>query len=105
MKVHHWTIPLSLLLVFTSLALAQENEECSLPDVTLDKYQYLRALSLDLRGELPSPEEYEALESLEDVSEALIDGYLISEQFADRAVRWHMAHLWTNITNNIMQAS
>lgn len=65
----------------------------------LDKYAYLRAVSLDVRGHAPTLEEYAALDALEDVPPALIDEWLASEAFVSRAVRWHREMLWNNIGN------
>jgi len=77
------------------------NEEllCPEPDSRLDRYEYLRALSLDLRGELPGDEEYAALDELDDVPLELIDEWLASPAFADRVVRQHRALLWLNVSN------
>ncbi len=77
------------------------NEEliCRPDEPRLDKYGYLRALSLDLRGTLPSAAEYAALDSEPDVPESLIDEMLSSNEFVTRAVRRHRALLWNNITN------
>jgi hypothetical protein len=64
----------------------------------LDGHAHLRAISLDLRGVVPSSEEYGRLRGGE-VPEALVDEWLDSQAFRDRAVRHHRALLWNNLTN------
>jgi len=58
--------------------------------------RWLRAISLDLRGVVPSPEEYDQLDGGE-VPESLVDEWLDSEAFADRAARFHRSLLWNNV--------
>jgi hypothetical protein len=58
----------------------------------------LRALSLDLRGVVPTPGEYGRLVDGE-VPEALLDEWLASEAFVQRAVRLHRDLFWNNVTN------
>lgn len=64
----------------------------------LDGHAHLRAISLDLRGVVPGPEDYERLVGGE-VPEALVDEWLASPEFEQRAVRHHRALLWNNLTN------
>ncbi|HIA02032.1 MAG TPA: hypothetical protein EYN06_05740 [Myxococcales bacterium] len=72
----------------------------------LDRYGYLRAISLDIRGVVPTVEEYNTLDQLDGVPDSMIDEWLASDEFAERAVRRHRALLWNNITNvNLMNAS
>jgi hypothetical protein len=77
--------------------LTGESEVCPAPEFKLDKYRYLRALSLDLRGKIPSTEEYAMLDGQDDVPAALIDQWLAAPEFAERAVRWHKSLLWNNL--------
>jgi hypothetical protein len=80
-------------------ASANEDLVCR-PDVPeLDLNATLRAISLDVRGRAPSPEEYALLDGQTDIPEALVDEWLASEDFVTRAVRWHRELLWTNISN------
>ena len=70
------------------------------PDLPeMDKYAWLRALSLDLRGNLPTAGELAALDGQPDVPDALIDQWLANEDFVTQAVRRHRDLLWTNIKN------
>ena len=59
--------------------------------------RYLRALSLDLRGTLPSADEVDQVRVLGEVPDALIDEWLASDAFAQQAVRFHRALLWSNV--------
>ena len=62
----------------------------------LDGHRWLRAISLDLRGVVPEPEEYAQLVG-DEVPEALVDAWLDSDAFIERAVRTHRALLWNNV--------
>jgi hypothetical protein len=53
--------------------------------------EYLRALSLDLRGQLPTMDEYRSIEAVGDVPEDLIDAWLAAPEFAAQAARAHRA--------------
>ncbi len=99
-RVFTSVLGLSVLCAGTAAAqLPNEDLMCRPDTPTLDKYAYLRALSLDLRGTVPSPAEYRALDSQPDVPEGLIDSWLGSEAFVQRAVRAHRGQLWNNIDN------
>ncbi len=78
---------------------AQEDPSCRPEVARLDKYAYLRALSLDLRGVVPTVEEYEALDGMDDVPAALVDEWMTSDGYASRFVRRHRTQLWPNISN------
>lgn len=71
--------------------------ECAADPPRLDRDQYLRALSLDLRGVVPSAAEYASLDAQPDVPEALIDAWLADPAFVAQAVRRHHALLWNNV--------
>ncbi len=87
-RVFTSVLGLSVLCAGTAAAqLPNEDLMCRPDTPTLDKYAYLRALSLDLRGTVPSPAEYRALDSQPDVPEGLIDSWLGSEAFVQRAGR------------------
>lgn len=70
---------------------------CRPQQTRLDDDGYLRALSLDLRGVVPSPEEH-ARAQTEGV-DALVDEWLRTEAFQARVVRRHRELLWPNISN------
>lgn len=78
------------------------SDQCVEPQDRMDKFRYLRALSLDLRGTVPTPQEYQALQKLDDVPGSWIDNWLNQPEFATRAVRWHKSLLWNNISNELL---
>jgi len=91
--------------VATMTMFTPSEAECSVPELCrqeqtrLDPHGYLRALSLDIRGTVASPEEHAAVEAAGEVSEETIDAWLDSPEFAQRVVRRHRALLWSNIEN------
>jgi hypothetical protein len=90
-------------LLLAAPALAQvpnEADRCAPDEPALDAQRYLRALSLDLRGTLPTPEEQDAVEAdPDDALDAFVDAWLSSDEFAAQVVRRHKALLWDNLTN------
>lgn len=72
---------------------------CPPDEPRLDKYRYLRALSLDLRGDVPSVDEYALLDTQTDVPASTLDAWLHDEAFINRALRFHEGLLWPNVTN------
>jgi len=64
-----------------------------------DDYAYLRALSLDLRGNIPTMEDYAVVEDNGEVPEWLIDQWLDSEAFVTQSVRGFRDIFWPNIEN------
>lgn len=65
----------------------------------VDKYQLLRRLSLDLRGRIPTVEEFDALDAEATVPVATIKAYLASDDFRLTMRRYHEEHFWPNVTN------
>lgn len=91
----------SLLLIALSLpglALAQVSPSCDQPR-DLDKYQLLRRLSLDLRGKVPSYEEYTALDALPSVPATTIESWLTTDDFRVAMRRYHEDLFWPNVSN------
>ncbi|MDE0882896.1 MAG: DUF1585 domain-containing protein [Myxococcota bacterium] len=64
-----------------------------------ESLHYLRRLSLDLRGHLPSISEYEFVTSQGSVSAQQIDEMLVSSGFVGQMRRYHRKLLWVNIGN------
>ena len=77
--------------------MAWANDECPTSGGWLDGEAHLRALSLDLRGVVPEPDEVSLMDG--EVPEDVIDDWLGTNAFAERAVKFHRGLLWNNITN------
>lgn len=91
---------LLLALLLAGPAAAEEAERCPPDAVELDPQRHLRALSLDLRGTLPTADELAALDDdAEGTIEAFVDAWLDTDAFAGQVVRRHRALLWNNLTN------
>ena len=79
-------------------ALAQDYPECPQVVDELSGPELLRSLSLDLRGVVPSAEEYAELEG-DQVPEEVLRAYLESPEFAQQVVRHHRDLLWPNVSD------
>lgn len=91
---------IGLLLALTAAWADDPYAECAPDEDLLDGAAWLRALSLDLRGYVPTPDEYAAgVTGDGGVDPAVIDGWLASEDFAWQAVRHHRSLLWPNVTD------
>lgn len=88
-----------MLLMFA--AQAQGLGSCPPDAEYIDGQAHLRALSLDLRGEVPDPADYDALVS-DEVPEALIDTWLSEDAFTERVVRQHQSLFWNNLSNQLL---
>ncbi|MDP3155900.1 MAG: hypothetical protein Q8N23_24725 [Archangium sp.] len=91
----------SLLLAVLTLpgfVLAQVSPTCDLPR-DIDKYQLLRRLSLDLRGKVPTYEEYAALDTQTTVTPATVQSWLTSDDFRIAMRRYHEELFWPNVSN------
>ena len=89
---------LPVLLAGARPALADGGGACAQPR-EIDKYQLLKRLSLDLRGRIPSYEEYVALDGGDDVPAAVIDEFVKSDDFRLQMRRYHDGMLWPNVGN------
>lgn len=63
----------------------------------LEGTAWLRSVSLDLRGVVPTVEEYDRLDADGNIPDDLLDEWLASEEFANRVVRHHKSLLWNNM--------
>lgn len=87
-------------------ALTGEDDECPVVDADycpvsaddLSTTEWLRAVSLDLRGVIPTIEELDAVDSGARDPEDYLDEWLESPAFAERAVRIHRKYLWNNLS-------
>lgn len=66
---------------------------------------YLRAVSLDLRGVPPTAEEYGLVKPGGAVPDSLLDVWLSSDAFADRAARYHRSLFWNNLEQSSLSAN
>jgi len=99
---------LALLLLGAPPASAQlQNAEdiCIEPEEQLDPGRFVRALSLDLRGTLPSELETNASIDWGNVPDGLVDEWLEGEGFLDRVVRHHRALTWNSVRNVTLLSS
>jgi hypothetical protein len=62
-----------------------------------EELQFLRRLSLDLRGRLPSDAEIDWVVNTGQVGEGLLDDMLASTDFLHQMTEYHRALLWTNL--------
>lgn len=76
-----------------------ESASCPADDGLLDGPATLRALSLDLRGVVPTPEDLALLDADGAVPESLIDEWMDTDEFAWRVERFHESLLWPNVTD------
>ena len=82
-----------------TLVAAQSPEICA-PVERLDKYRFLRQLTLDLYGRIPTVEEYERLHTMDDVTDELIDEMIGSTEFFTQLRGYHRNLLWSNLGEN-----
>ena len=82
--------------LWTGLATAQSPDICA-PVERLDKYRYLRQLTLDLYGRVPTLDEYERLHEVDDVSDAMVDEMIGSAEFYAQLRGYHRNLLWSNL--------
>lgn len=92
---------LGLLAVALTSAAGAQGEVCEAPR-EVDRYQLLRRLSLDLRGQVPTYEEYLALDGAKDVPANTIRNMIESEAFQAEMRRYHESFLWPNVSNVIV---
>jgi hypothetical protein len=74
-----------------------EPDTCPTDSDDLSDTEWLRALSLDLRGNIPTFDEYAAVASGDRLPEDFLDEWLDSPEFRDRVVRLHRAVLYNNL--------
>ncbi len=75
---------------------AQSPEICA-PVEQVDKYRFLRQLTLDLYGRIPTVDEYESIHTLPDVPDAMVDEMIESPEFYAQLRRYHRNLLWSNL--------
>ncbi len=90
---------IALLGLLVAGASAQDDPTCPPDSEYLAGAQFLRALSLDLRGVAPEVSDYDLLDATGEVPDAVIDAWLDTPDFAAQVVRHHRDLLWNNVTN------
>lgn len=84
----------------TALAAVPNDSLVCAPEVSaIASTSWMRAVSLDVRGDVPSVDEYRAVRDGEATVETLVDEWLASDGFSERVLRQHRKLLWNNITN------
>jgi len=84
-----------VLLLAPTAAFAQEaTPETCAPNETTDDHRLLRQLTLDLYGRIPS---YEELQAFEGVDDALVEEMLTSEEFFATVRRYHRKLVWGSL--------
>lgn len=93
-------------LLASSAALAQiepsataDALRCAPDAPEIEPVRYLRALSLDLRGNVPTADEIARVKEEGEVPESMVDRWLDSDDFATQATRRHKALMWNNVGN------
>lgn len=114
MKMKHLAPIVAALLLSAPLAgvaHAQEEEVCA-PNYGPTPLRLLRQYSLDLRGQVPSVDEYEQVRAAEDpaaVVEAMRAEMIASAEFRRTVREYHRRMLWTNfsvdVLNNVVNGS
>jgi len=79
-------------------AYAQDaGEACEETGETLSPTRYLRALSVDIRGDIPTMEEHALVQQAGEVPEQLIRDMIDSDAFKWEFYRFHRSLLWPNL--------
>lgn len=87
-----------------SPARAASPDQCA-PTLDMDPLQLLRQVSLDLRGHVPTYEEYEWVRGADDpsaVAEQLIGEMLESDAYFEQVRAYHQALTWGTLDNTIV---
>ena len=67
-----------------------------------DLHGYARALSLDLRGVVPSEAELEAIEAAGAIDESMLDEWLESPGFEEQVILEHREQFWNLLDINLL---
>lgn len=93
----------AVVLAFAATASAADVPWCSAD--TVDRFQYLRRLSLDLRQRAPGLAEYESLVGQAEIDPATVDAYLASDDFRETVRAYHRELLWPNLEQALIFAA
>ena len=95
-------IAVAALAALLTPALASDDVDdgtCPVTDDWLTGEAWMRSLSIDLRGVVPSPEEYAQLDADGEVPDSLIDAWMATPEFTTAVVRHHRDLLWPNVSD------
>jgi len=85
------------LLVLTGPAIARADGAACAPTEHLEPFRFLRQLSLDLRGRIPTEAEYAEVRAAGDVTDAMIAEMVESEESFSTLRRYHRERLWGSL--------
>lgn len=93
-----WLIATCLLLLGTKNSWGNPWEDAS----TQDLLGYARAVSLDVRGVVPNPEELESIEASGELPEEMLNSWLDSEEFEGQVIEQHRELFWNSLSMNLL---
>jgi hypothetical protein len=67
-----------------------------------DLHAYVRALSLDIRGVVPTEAELEAIEAADGMDESALDAWLSSPEFEATVIAQHRDRFWNSLEVNLL---
>ena len=91
-------------LLLASLLVVQAAEDPWADAASRDLHGYVRAVSLDVRGVVPSPDELAAIEAAGELDDATLDAWLHSEAFTKVVVAKHQERFWNALEINLMNS-
>jgi len=80
-------------------SLPNDAQVCAPQPDLIEGTTWLRAVSLDIRGDLPTMAEYAAVRSGETTVPDMVAEFLESDGFVERVSRQHRKLLWNNVSN------
>lgn len=69
---------------------------------TLDLHAYVRAVSLDVRGVVPTADELDTIEAAGELPDALLQEWLRSDGFTEGVVSRHRERFWNNLDISLL---
>jgi len=94
---------MSRFLLFCSVAFLVAAEDPWTDASTHDLHGYARALSLDLRGVVPTADELTEIEESGAVSDTMLDAWLGSSDFEEQVIAKHRDFFWNQLEINLLQ--
>ena len=89
-----------MIVFWLSLALGEENwNDASQRDF----HHYLRSVSLDIRGHVPTVDELTQLEESGTLSDEILDQWLTSPEFEKQAIDYHRGLFWNKLSTQVIQ--